>query len=155
MAKDRVTREPSKSPLEKLRAYIHTTMAAYPNPDRKDKSNAGRMLHEIWIWQECASLAASAEKAAWQAAQLGDHSLIPPDAELREDTGESIVADSDSYSCLVRVDAPRATFDKETFIAIVSREYKIPAAELLRVVERSTKEGTAPLTKRVVPAEPR
>jgi len=153
MVKERVAR--TKSPLEKLHAYIHTTMAAYPNPDQKARGNAGRMLHEIWIWQEAAALAASAEKAAWQAAQLGDNYLIPPDGELRDDAGESVVADSPSYSCVVRVDAPRASFDRDTFIALVSRQYKIPAAELLRIVERSTKGGTAPLTKRVVPVEGR
>lgn len=151
MAKsDRTAREPKKSALEKLHDYIRTTVAAFPAVER---GNKGRMLHEIWVWQEVCALAGAAEKQAWQAAQLGEDSLIPPDAELRLESGETIVADSAGYSCVVRVDKPRSAFDRDTFIALVCREYKIPAAEMLRLVERAKAEGTAPLTKRIVPTE--
>lgn len=140
------------TPLEKLQDFIRVTVGSYTNPE--PRSNEGRLLHDIWVWQEVAALAGAAEKAAWQAAQLGDDALIPTDAELRGKAGEAIVADSAAYSCIVRVDGPRKSFDRDTFIALVARKFKIPAADIAQLAELAKVEGASPLTKRVVPAEP-
>lgn len=143
---------PSKTAVEKLREFLDTTISAYPNPDRR--SNEGRLLHEAWLWQEVKQYARDAEAAAWRALQAGDDRLVMSDDELRSHSaGEHIVLDSDTYSCLVSVEEPRRNFDRDTFVALISRKFNISAASLLKYVEMARKDSQPPLTKRIVCVE--
>lgn len=143
-----------RTPLEHLHDYVSTVIEAYTNPDKK--SNEGRLLHDIWLWQEVATYADNALKAAWKIAQAGEDAMIPSDDELRKEPGEAIVADSAHYSAMVRVDAPRRLFNQDAFVAIVARRHGISASKLMGYVEQAKLEGDkAPLTKRIITVDPK
>lgn len=136
-----------------LRDELAEWVLDYGNPDKK--SNVGRALHEIWIWQEIEEFASEARKRAWKAAQVADEGdpIVPPDEELRGDIGEAIVVDSKTYSCVVKVDAPRQNFDRDTFVALVTRKFGIPASKMVALVDAAKKETAAPLTKTIICVE--
>jgi hypothetical protein len=119
------------------------------NKVSRNDSNAAPYLRDVFFWQTIGTLAAAKEEAAWKAAQAAN--LLPSDEKLRENVeGEKIVAESEHYSCIVKVSKPRNNFDKETFLATVARKFKVPLQKLLAIYDASMKEGKAPLSKRVL-----
>jgi hypothetical protein len=118
-----------------------------------DRSNIGRKLYEIYLWQEISKRAKSELDNSWKTAQSPGGQIDKSDEVLRKlDRGEHIVCESNHFSVLVKIDTPRKTFDLEEFITIVSKKYKVPADKLTAMAEACKKDGTAPLTKRVIEA---
>lgn len=138
------------NPTVRLHEALQEFVDSYANPDRK--SNDGRIMHQTWLWQEMENYAADMKKASWKLLQAGDDALVPTDEQLRDEHGESILADVGAYSCVVKVEAPRRNFDQDTFVAIVGRNHNISAAKLEGYVDRSKKETKPVLTKRIVRA---
>ena len=117
----------------------------------KRGDNLDPYFGRIWLAQELKSWAESELKAAWSAAQ--DDGLIEPDDELRaKGRGTHLVSDSASFSCTAKIDSPRGGFDKEQFILAVAKQYRIPLEELNAMAEGCKKDGTPPLTKRILEA---
>ena len=134
-----------------LKDYLADAVGAY-KPD--DSGNSARLLHDIWVWQEIKAAADDALRVAWGAAQAAE--LIPSDKELRADEGggETIVAESQTYSAVVRCDAPRMNFDRDMFVGLVAAKFRLQAGEIAPLVDKAKKETAAPLTKRVIRVEP-
>lgn len=117
------------------------------NPDRK--SNGGQHLFEIYYWQEITALAEKELKKAWEAAATGG--LIKDDDFYRKTEGETIAAESGSFSCVMKVSAPRKTLDKEAFLDAVARKARVARPWFDELWEtHTTKEGKAALSKRVL-----
>jgi hypothetical protein len=137
---------PKATQQDKLYDALMDMVDAFRNPDSKE--NAGPLLHDVFVWQEIKSIADKNLKAAWSAAQ-SDEGILPPDDELREEVGQNIPVQTKTYSCIVKVDEARETFDRDAFISSVAAKFKIPAAKLVAVADRSKKPSAAPLSKRV------
>lgn len=126
-------------------------MALAPNPDRK--SNAGPFLYKIWLWQTIAGIAKKELEKAWKVAQ--EEGLIPDDKFLRdkyEGSEETIIVDSDYFSCAVKVSEAGQRFDLPTFITKISKKYKIPMPKLMATADLSKQPVTAALSKKVLEA---
>lgn len=110
-------------------------------------------LTEIFAWQEICSHASTKLEEAWvRAHKVG---VVPADDEMRKTAGETIIAESDRFSCVAKVSKPRETFDRDKFINEVMRVYKLEPAEhavLMALVERCKVPGKAALSKRVLEA---
>jgi hypothetical protein len=119
------------------------------NPDAKE--NAGPMLYSIFAWQEIERYAKERVKRAWEGAQSKD-GIIPSDEELRElpTKEERIVAETNSFSCLVKIGEPQNRFDKDLFLDEVARRYKIKREKLEEIAEGCVKPTNASITKRVI-----
>jgi hypothetical protein len=116
----------------------------------RDKSNAGSYLFEIWVWQEMCALAEAKLKVAWKRAQ--DDGIIADDDTLRATLGETIVVESDKFSCVATVASPSSRFDQPTFIQKVAKKWKLNAADLNKVADQSKLPSKSALTKRVLAA---
>jgi hypothetical protein len=115
----------------------------------KKGDNQGSYLADIFIAQETKKWAEDRLKGAWKAAV--DDGVVPEDDALREQAkGEHIITESSQFSCVVKVDTPRANFDKEAFITQVAKKFKIDAAKLTALAETCKGKGQPPLTKRVL-----
>jgi hypothetical protein len=117
---------------------------------RRDTSNAGPFLYDIWFYQEMEAFACDRGKIAWKKAQ--DGGIIPDDDEMRKKTGETIIVDSDRFSCVATVASPAERFDKELFITNLVKTLKLDRAKVEAIAERSKKKNKAQLTKRVIEA---
>lgn len=130
---------------------IKALMSLAPNPDRK--SNNGTYLYRIWFWQTINGIAKKELEKAWKEAQ--DNGVVPTDDVLRdkyEGGDETIVADSDCFSCSIKVAEAGQRFDLETFLENISRKFKIPMPKLVAISADSKKPVTAALTKKVLEA---
>lgn len=132
---------------EKLREHIITAVEAFKAPDKKGESE--RMLHDVFVWQELSSLAEKNLKAAWAALQSGA-GFVEDDDTLREKPGATIAVESKTYSCLIKVDNPRETFDKDEFVSLVAAKFKLNPARVLPLADLAKKQGAAPLSKKIV-----
>jgi hypothetical protein len=111
--------------------------------------NHGPLLSTLYFWQEVSKIAESAEKASWK--EIARSKAIAGDDELRElSTGEHILLESRQFSVIAELKSPQQRFDLETFIAAVSKKYKLDAGALAVLAEGCKKGGTAPLSKRVL-----
>lgn len=131
----------------KLREHILTAVEAFKVPDKKDETE--RMLHDVFVWQEICSMAEKNLKAAWAAAQSGS-GVVEDDDTLRKSAGAAIAAESKTYSCVVKVDNPRESFDKDEFVSLVAAKYKLNPARVLQLAELAKKPTAAPLSKKIV-----
>jgi len=126
-----------------------TVLAKKAPSDRK--SNIGKYLQDIFVWQEVNKLAADSLKEAWATAQTSG--ALPFDDELRnKGEGEHIVTESDMFSLVTKVMAPRQNFDRDLFIEKVAKKFKIPVATLTALADASKVDGKAALSKRVLEA---
>ena len=135
------------------KSYKETILAkidkAVDNGRPQDEGNLGPLLVEIFAWQEVASYAKKALETCWEAAQK--EGAIPTDDELRElSEGENIVAESDCFSVLAKVSAPRKNFDRDMFIDVIAHKYKIKKTTLITLAEECKKETVPVLSKRIV-----
>jgi len=122
-----------------------TPVGPVPNPDRK---NNGPYLFDIYYWQELSDLADKELKKAWKAATEAE--VLEEDDTYRQVLGETIAAESSSFSCVMKVSAPKKTIDKEAFLAAVSRKSRLAVSTLEALWEDHQKEGKAALSKRVL-----
>lgn len=116
----------------------------------RDRTNAGPYLFDIWVYQEMCAFAEAKLKAAWKVAQ--DNGVISDDDTLRLAAGETIVAESDKFSCVATVAAPGERFDKDVFIAKLAKKFKLEPSDIEAVMENSKLTNKAALTKRVLEA---
>lgn len=134
---------------DKLRAMLEG-LAKVVKP-RRDKANEGSYLYDIWFFQEMESFACDRLKIAWEEAQ--NAGIIPSDDDMRKKIGETMVAESDRFSCVATVASPSERFDKDLFIDNLLRTYpKLDPANVQAIAERSKKGAKAALTKRVLEA---
>lgn len=112
-----------------------------------DRSNTGKLLWDIYLWQSVLAHAKKQHEKAWRAATANQ--LIPEDDELRKSLGERIVLQTEKLACVVRVDPPRAYFDKEAFIFLLVKKYKLDFEEVVSLANECNKGTTPVLTKRV------
>lgn len=121
------------------------------NPDRK--SNQGNILFDVFCWQEVTSIAKKKLEAAWKVAQ-DVKGLVPDDDVLRKryGAGEQIVAETDSFSCVVKLTEPRKAFDLETFIGRLAKKYKLDADELAELAENCKVDGKRSVSKKILEA---
>lgn len=147
MAKRKGTEKTMK---EFVQDQMHAARTEFGVPDKKD--NAGPMLADVFFWQEVSAMAEKALKEAWAALQ-GEDGFIGDDDALRDlGPGEQIVAESGSFSCLIKVTEPRKSFSREDFIWNISKRFKAKKEDLEKIAESSMKAGKASLTKRIVEA---
>lgn len=120
------------------------------NPERKN--NKGGWLFEIFLWQTIGKHADQALKDAWAAAQR--EGVVPSDDELREldQREDHIVAETDFFSVLAKVSAPRGKFDKEKFFDECAKTFKVDRRKVVAVAAKCTTEGNPALSKSVVEA---
>jgi hypothetical protein len=134
---------------EQIVKHLNSPKLTDLNPDHK--SNTGPVLFDIFLWQTVKDYADEQLKKAWTAAN--EEAVVPTDDRMREtlDRGEDkIVAESNTFSCIVKVTEPRVTFDKDTFLADCAKKFKVPIAKLVGLAKACGKEGKPPLSKRVV-----
>lgn len=119
------------------------------NPD--ERSNTGRLLGEVFLWETAKDFCASREKAAWAA--LESMELFDPD-ELRESgPAESIVTKSPNFALSVKVSNPRMMFDKDLFIERVAEAFKIDKHKLIEIATQAKTPSKPPLSKKVLEVE--
>lgn len=137
---------------EDLHEELANFVDDFAAPKDKQGGNLAKVLHEIFVWQEIAAVANEAMKLGWKALQADEDNggIIDDDETLREKEGERIVASTKYYDALVKVDAPRKNFDRELFIANVTRKFNLPLARVAAIADTSKKESASPITKRIV-----
>lgn len=114
-----------------------------------EKGNFGRLLYDIYVWQEVADIAKKNLRKAWKTAE--DEELIESNEELRKkDEGETIIAESDTLSCVVTVKKGNASFDLDAFISKAASKYKIPKSALQELAKKATKRVQPSVTKRIL-----
>lgn len=134
--------------LQQLLTGIGSTQSGVVNPDRKVPD--GVLLGDIFTWQYISDQADAKLKAAWKAAQ-GNDGNIEKDDELRDlAVGDHVVAESPSFSCVVTIGEPKLNFDKEEFIRIVAKTYKLSEAELTTLASTCKKETAKSVSKKVL-----
>lgn len=117
------------------------------NPDRKH--NGGTRLYDIYFWQELSALADARLKEAW--ASAAEQGLVKSDDHYRNaGPGESIAAESPSFSVLMKVSSPRKTLDKEALLDTLSKKLRIARPAVEDLLEQHMKEGKASLSKKVL-----
>jgi len=127
-------------------------LAAINGPVLKIKrgDNQGPLLGAIFLWQETVKEAKERLESAWKAAVDAD--IIPDDDSLREKKGETIITESDQFSCVAEVEKPRKVFNRDKFIDAVAKKFKIDRARLdaIAVASPCTTDSKAPLSKRIL-----
>jgi len=132
--------------LETAHALVDSP-AGVRNPDRR--SNVGRVLFELYLWQELGKEAEDQLKSLW--AKAVEEGLIKEDDHYRNlGPGETIAGESDSFSVLMKVSKARKSLDKEAFLSAVAKKAKIARPALDELWESCSKEGRASLSKRVL-----
>lgn len=123
---------------------------AHVNPDQK--SNTGKQLGDIYLWQTASDFCKKQLKSAWALAEASE--LVPDKDKLRADpVGDHILHHSKKFTLTSKVTNPRRSFDKEEFMKRVGRKYKIPAAELVTISQACIKEGNPAVTLKVLEIE--
>ena len=118
---------------------------------KKNGSNVGNYLADVFFWQEVASLADTELKRAWKTLQSLDGPLAVSDDKLREDgVGEHIVLEDDHFSVLTTVNNPARRFDRDVFINALVKTFKLDRADLKALAENAKTETKSSLRKRVV-----
>lgn len=108
-------------------------------------------LGQIFVWQETCAYAQKQLEQAWKAAV--EAGVVPPEDELRaRGEGEHIVAEDQRFSCIAKLTKPRAAFNRDAFLALIAKKFKIALPKLLPLVDQSMVPGKAALTKRVLEA---
>lgn len=114
-----------------------------------DTSNIGGILGEAYLWDTIRDLAASKSKEAWS--HLEKEKLIPSKEKLREDVGsEKCLVSSDNFSLVAKVSAPRENFDKDAFIDLVAKKYKIDKHKLVEASQTCVKPTAAPVSMKIL-----
>lgn len=139
---------------QKLVAYLEaigSNKSGVTNPDGRD--NLGTTLCDIFTWHEVKAFAEDRLKRAWANAQ-GKDGLFSDDDLLREELakGEHILAESNSFSCIVKVENPRLLFDEDLYIKCVAKKFKISEAKLRDMATECFKQSKPVLKKRVLEA---
>jgi len=116
---------------------------------RYKEDDLGPYFGTIYYWQEIKKFSEAAHEAAWKTARAAK--VIKEDDDLRDlGSGEHIIADSKLFSFIVKVDAPRKNFNRERFISVVAKRYKLNEAELAKIAADCFDDGTPPLSKRIL-----
>lgn len=132
--------------LEVIHAAADTPQGVR-NPDRK--SNTGQVLFELFFWQEVQKEAETQTERIWEKAVEGK--LVKDDDYYRNvGPGEVIAAESDTFSCLMKVGKGRATLDKEAFLLAVAKKARISVESLQELWDKHQKVGKNSLSKRVL-----
>lgn len=139
---------------QRIVAYLSdlgNSRSAITNPNRKD--NKSKYLFDIFIWQTAYKFAGDKLEKAWTQAQTDG--VIDSDETLRsmDKSDEHIVSETNNFSCVVKLDKPRETFNRNLFIETVAKKYKINVVDLLVIADACKDKGKAPLHKRVLEAE--
>lgn len=114
-----------------------------------DQSNIGGVIGEAYLWDTVQELAASKSKAAWDT--MEKEGFIPPKDLLREKgSGEVSLVSSDNFTVISKVTAPRASFDKDAFIDLVAKKFKIDKHKLVEASKSCTKESRAPVSLKIM-----
>lgn len=116
----------------------------------KRGDNKGPHLWPIYFWQEVEKYAEKQLKASWIKAQ--EALVVDNDEELRKLSGEQILEESEQFSVVIKVDAPRETFSKEDFVAAVAKKYKLDPAKLNAIAATCMSKSKPPLSKKVLEA---
>jgi hypothetical protein len=116
------------------------------------RKNEGAFYVHTFLWQELSSVADDKLKKAWASAQ-GQGGVIETDDEMRDrGEGEHIVSESGSFSCVAKVTKPRKVFDRDEFITKAALAFKVKPAKVIALLESCSKDGKAPLNKRILEA---
>ena len=116
------------------------------------RKNEGKFYVETFLWQELSSIADKRLKESWAAAQ-GKDGVIETDDEMRaRGTGEHIVSESGSFSCVAKLSAARKVFDRDRFIATAATTFKVKPAVIIAMLDKCTSDGKLPLNKRILEA---
>lgn len=139
----------------KIKAQVLDKLNEMVGPDGgfvklKRTDNKGPHLWPIYFWQEVSKYSEKQLKAAWTRTQ--DAQLVPNDDELRTLSGEQILQESEQFSVVVDVGAPRETFSKDQFVEAVAKKYKLDPAKLNAIAATCISKSKAPLSKKVLEA---
>ena len=130
----------------KLQEHLGDLDSFVKRPD--SRHNVGSYLGEIFTWQEVKDYSESALKEAWRKAR--EDGVVPSDEDLRAlGTGEHIVVESNSFSCLATINKPRKNLDVEALVDALVKKFKLDRGVVVGMVEKCKKDGTPPLSKRV------
>lgn len=132
---------------EILKAFGRLGSNGTKNPD--ERSNVGRYLGEIFLWDYAAELCSSKAREAWRL--LAADQIISSDDELRATIeAETVIAKSPHFAMSVKVGNPRMMFDQERFIDAISSKFKIDKHKLVELAKECKSPSRAPLSKKVI-----
>lgn len=115
-----------------------------------DKTNTGRVLFGIYIWQELERYASQRIKEAWTNAQCPDGICEADDLLRQFPPGEREVTSSKSFSLVVEVKKPAMRVNNEQFLAKLAKRFKVTVPEIEAIAETCKVENKPSLTKRVI-----
>lgn len=131
----------------KLLNSLDTLVQKSVNAYRED--NTDMLLCDMFVWQELAAAATKNLKKAQQS--LDKSELVPEDDALRTyEVGDHTIETSGHFAFTVKVSEPRALFDKDAFVVLAVKKLKVKKSVIRDLLEASTSESKAPLSKRVV-----
>jgi hypothetical protein len=120
------------------------------NPDAKLK--VGKLLFDVYVWQELQKYSTSQCKRAW--AEAVSEGSVDDDDALREQGGERTVQLTPHFALQVNVQPGRALFDKDEFIRRVAKKYKLRESSLTMIAEDCKCESKPSLSKKVIELQP-
>lgn len=136
--------------LETLHSFADGRGNVIKNPDQK--GNKGPLLFEIFFWQEVGKEADTQLKQLWEKAYESE--VIEADDDYRKKIGETIAAESPSFTCLMKVGKGRDSLDKEAFLAAVAKRARISVEALEELWDKHQVTSKNSLSKRVLEVGP-
>lgn len=117
------------------------------NPDQLD--NVGALVGDIYLWETVSEIASDKARNGWKALQSEE--FIPSKEEIRETVqGEKALVKTPSFVVLAKVTNPRTTFDRDKFIDLCSKKFKLDKHKLVELAATCVKETAAPTSLKVL-----
>lgn len=132
---------------DQILQYVLDAADKVKNPDRK--SNEGKMLFEIYVFQELSKAAAEGLDDAWAKAQK-EGILKADDTYRAKGSGEHLVTETDHFSVLMTVKDGAERHDKDMLLTALARKTKLPISTLTTIYDAAKKKGKNSLSKRVL-----
>ena len=123
------------------------TLNGTRNPDQQH--NVGALIGDAYFWDTVQDLAASKSRSAWST--LEKEGFIQNKDDIRNEVdGEKTLVHSPSFAVIAKVSNPRASFDKDAFITLVSSKFKIDKHKLVELAQDCTKQSKAPVSLKIL-----
>lgn len=115
------------------------------NPDAKH--NVGRMLGEVFLWDQVAKFAEGKAEDAW--ADLTKEGLIPNKKEL--EPGDHELAYSPSFVVVARVTQPVKQFSRDELAKLMREsKWKVPESATMEMIEQAKVPTTSRASLKVI-----
>lgn len=132
---------------DQVLVYCQEALDKVKNPDRK--SNEGKMLFEIFVWQELSKVADEGLKDAWKKAEA-EGILKPDDTYRAKGAGEHLITESEHFSVLMTVKEGAERHDKDMLLTALVKKTKLPLNTLTTLYDTARKKSKNSLSKRIL-----